>query len=298
MNTRILLATLLVALCLSSCSKWDESPRELTLDLGKGVMMKLVRIPAGKFLMGSKFSPEEIALMYRRSEEGHANANEHPRHEVTISKPFYMGVCEITQAQWRTVTGAEPCDGRCSSAKLGTDNAACCISWDDANRFCEILSKKIGKKVALPSEAQWEYACRAGSKTIYCFGDDISKLVDYAWYCDNAEMVRKGYAQTVGQKKPNAWGLYDMHGNVWEWCRDWYDEKYYARAKRIDPENTTEARLRVLRGGSFLDNSEYCRAANRIGWTTNFVNRSGRVRSSGGYHSGFRVVVIASSGAD
>jgi formylglycine-generating enzyme required for sulfatase activity len=250
--------------------------KTLILSLGKGVTMKLVRISAGKFMMGS---PE----MDKR-----AGWNEHPQRQVTISKAFYMGVTEATQAQWKAVMNTEPWKDM-RYTKLDGGNAVGWINWNDANKFCEILSKKIRKKVMLPTEAQWEYACRAGSKTAYCFGDDSSKLGTYAWYRDNAygKYNRQGYAHAVGQKKPNRWGLYDMHGNVLEWCRDFYRKDFYAKAKSVDPENTQKtARTHILRGGSWQSFPKFCRAAARD--ATNTDLRSG--------YNGFRVVVVSDSG--
>ena len=296
MSIRILAGTLFVGLCLSSCSKLSPLPKESALDLGDKVAMQLRLIPVGKFLMGSKSSAAEMARRYGGSEAHHAN--EHPRHKVTISKPFYMGIHEVSQAQWRAVMGTEPWKGRWYCDKIGADTPACCIGWDDANRFCEMLSKKTGRKVVLPTEAQWEYACRAGTNTEYHFGDDVSKLGDYAWYNENAYKKGADYPHASGRKKPNAWGLYDMHGNVWEWCRDWYDQEYYAKAKDVDPVNSTEARHRVLRGGSWLDPPYSCRAANRVGYTFYDNKRTDHRKGHGGFHSGFRVVVTSGSGVD
>jgi formylglycine-generating enzyme required for sulfatase activity len=246
-------------------------PKALSLDLGSGETLKLTLIPAGKFQMGS--------------DKG--SSDEKPVHQVTISKPFYMGIHEVTQSQWKAVMGTEPWAGK-TYAKSNGSHAASYISWDDTIKFCETLSKKTGKKVTLPTEAQWEYACRAGSKTAYYFGDDASKLGDYAWYSDNAYKQDEKYAHGVGQKKPNAFGLYDMHGNVYEWCSDWYDEKFYAKAKNVDPENTTKATARVLRGGSWSSNPGYCRAAARFRCSTVFRFNL----------NGFRVVVVSGSGVD
>ena len=249
--------------------------------------MKLVLIPAGKFLMGSKFSAAEVARRYRRfgGQEAHYTC-EHPLGEVTISKPFYMGIYEVTKAQFREVTGAGPWDGKVC-AKSGTGNVANHISWDDASKFCEMLSKTTGRQVALPTEAQWEYACRAGSKTAFCFGDDESKLGAYAWYAANTLGKSEPYPHTAGQKTPNLWGLYDMHGNAWEWCRDWYAESY-ENAKNIDPENTEETGHRVLRGGEWGLYPDSCRAAYRFKHIPTNRNCS----------HGFRVVVASPSSAN
>jgi len=262
-----------------------KAPKSLTLDLGKGVKMKLVLVPAGKFLMGSKFSPAETARRFGL--KAARCADEHPRHEVTISKPFYMGVCEVTQAQWRAVMGTETWKGKVMS-KAGDNNAASWMTWTEMNQFCRKLSKKTGRKVALPTEAQWEYACRAGSKTVFCFGDDPAKLGDYAWYRTNVWESGKRYARPVGQKKPNAWGLYDMYGNVWEYCRDWYDPKFYANEKKVDPENTKETKHCAVRGGSWYNGSNLCRSAARNSWTGSNYRH---------YNYGFRVMVVSGSGA-
>jgi len=147
--------------------------------------------------------------------------------------------------------GTEPWDGG-EWAKSGENLAASYITWNLANKFCQMLSKQTGRTVTLPTEAQWEYACRAGGKTAYSFGDDASQLVDYAWCKDNAWDKDEMYAHAVGRKKPNAWGLHDMHGNVWEWCSDWY-----AR------ENTTTPTERMFRGGSWFSDAQRCRTAFR-----------------------------------
>jgi len=244
-------------------------PKTLTLDLGKGVTMKLVLIPAGTFLMGSP-----------TAEKGRAN-NEDPQHRVSIGEPFYMGIYEVTQAQWRAVMGNEPWTGR-PFVKPGDNNAVNWVSWKDASKFCETLSKKTGKLVVLPTEAQWEYACRAGSKTAYCFGDDPSKLGNYAWYADNTDKRGREYPHAVGRKKPNAFGLYDMHGNVWEWCRD----HRHANYKKAPADGTAwvdkaPAGLRVLRGGAWGYDPKHCRTAHRFAGipTDRYV------------HVGFRLVV-------
>ena len=194
------------------------APAELALDLGGGVTMKMVLIRPGKFMMG----------------EGGG------RHEVTISKPFYMGVTEVTQAQYEAVMGTNPSNFK------GAANPVDGISWNDATDFCKKISEKTRQAVCLPTEAEWEYACRAGTESAFSFGDDPSALGDYAWWGGNSD----GTTHPVGQKKPNAWGLYDMHGNVWEWCADWYGE--YPAGPATDPFGpATGSGLRVLRGGAY-----------------------------------------------
>jgi formylglycine-generating enzyme required for sulfatase activity len=211
----------------------------LTLDLGNGVTMKLVLIRAGKFIMGS---PD--------SEQGRG-PDESPQHVVLISKPFYMGVTEVTQAQYEAVMGTNP------SETKGPTNPVEMVSWDNAVGFCRKLSEKTGKAARLPTEAEWEYACRAGSRTRFSFGDSDSALRDYAWYGSNSG--RK--PNPVGQKKPNAWGLYDMYGNVWEWCADWYGD--YPNGAVTDPQGAASGSQRVVRGGSWGDGADSCRSARR-----------------------------------
>ena len=186
--------------------------------------------------------------------------DEDPQHQVTISKPFYLGVTEVTQAQLKAVMATEPWKGR-PFAKEGGENAASYVSWDDAAAFCRKLSQKSGRALRLPTEAEWEYACRAGSKTKYCFGDDDSKLGGYAWYNKNAWNVGEQYAHRVGQKKANTWGLYDMHGNVLEWCQDWYGA--YPSSATTDPVGPPSGSYRAVRGGSWFNDARYCRSAVR-----------------------------------
>ncbi|MEI7835470.1 MAG: formylglycine-generating enzyme family protein [Planctomycetota bacterium] len=233
-------------------------PKELTLDLGKGVTMNLAMIPAGEFLMGS------------RDAENGRGRDEGPQRQVTISKAFYMGRYEVTQEQYEAVMGANP------SHFKGAQNPVEMVSWHVAVEFCKKLSQKTGKTAGLPTEAQWEYACRAGTKTSFEFGDDDTNLHDYAWYWVNSESK----THPVGQKKPNAWGLYDMPGNVWEWCSDWHADSY-ANAGTSDPQGPGSGTNRVLRGGSWHSNPRYCRSASRLRDTPDF--RFGLI--------GFRVAV-------
>jgi len=234
----------------------------LTFDLGKGVTMKLVRIPAGKFMMGSP-----------KTENGH-EGREGPQRLVTISKAFYMGIYEITQSQYQSIMDKNP------SKFKGPRNPVEQVSWHDATAFCAALSKKTGRAVRLPTEAQWEYACRAGTKTRFSFGDDDKDLDAHGWYKFNSGAK----THPVGQKKPNPAGLYDMHGNVGEWCSDWYDESYATTDTR-DPKGPATGKYRVLRGGSWYNYPRWCRAAKRFKYYTNS-------------HFGFRVVVVSGLGVD
>ncbi|MGA2265172.1 MAG: formylglycine-generating enzyme family protein [Phycisphaerae bacterium] len=223
--------------------------KELTLDLGNNVKMKLVLIPAGKFMMGSPAG------------EADRHANEGPQHEVTISKPFYMGVTEVTQEQYEQVMGKNP------SHFKGAQNPVESVSWNDAAEFCRKLSKRTGQAVRLPTEAEWEYACRAGAGTRYCFGDAEAELGDYAWHHDNSE----GTTHPVGQKKPNVWGLYDMHGNVMEWCADWYSDSY-ANAASQDPQGPGTGSSRVCRGCYGIFPPAYHRSAVRSRHPSDYVS--------------------------
>ena len=224
-------------------SKTKSPPKELTVDLGKGVKLQLVLIPAGEFLMGSPDSDKD------------ADADEKPQHKVRITRPFYLGKYLVTQEQWEAVMGNNP--SHFKGAKNPVEN----VSWNDCQQFLDKLNKRQGNpagKFVLPTEAQWEYACRAGSTTRYCFGDDASKLDEYAWHGQNSG----GKTHPVGEKKPNVWGLYDMHGNVWEWCQDWYDDDYYAKSPTDDPAGSATGSYRdptgpvtgpycVVRGGGW-----------------------------------------------
>jgi sulfatase modifying factor 1 len=230
--------------------------------------MTLNKIPAGTFTMGS---PE--------TEEGRQD-DEH-QHQVTITQPFYMQTTEVTQGQWKAVMGTESWKGQEWSkyVKEGPSYAASYVSWDDAVAFCKKLSEREGKTYRLPTEAEWEYACRGGTETRWSFGDDEEDLGDYAWYAKNAWDIEH-YAHQVGLKKPNAFGLYDMHGNVIEWCHDYYEEHYYKQSPEKDPPGPASGSSRVLRGGSWSDYTRDSRSADRLG--------GGAVRRD--FYDGFRLV--------
>ncbi|MFO7902719.1 MAG: SUMF1/EgtB/PvdO family nonheme iron enzyme [Planctomycetota bacterium] len=246
-----------------------DLPTEVTNSVG----MKLTLIPAGEFMMGRAQSSQEIVRMFDLDED-HAKyfSDESPQHRVRITKPFYLGVHEVTEEQWKAVMNTEPWSGLSrpeQEDEAGEEGAevpgyaASHISWKEARKFCEKLSSEEGVKYRLPTEAEWEYACRAGSTAMYHFGDDVSTLGDYAWYEQNAYEADEKYSHRIGQKEPNSFGLHDMHGNVWEWCQDWYGEDYYATSPANDPMGPEDGSARVHRGGSWYNTARSCRSANR-----------------------------------
>jgi len=244
-----------------------------TMELGDGVKLELALIPAGKFLMGSP-----------ANEEGRSD-NEGPQHEVTISQPFYMGKYEVTQEQYVQIKS-----GNSSNNRNDTGPAAR-INWHECLDFCNKLSARAGKTVRLPTEAEWEYACRAGTQTRFYTGDRDEDLARAGWYGSHKAIGNSGPgAHRVGEKLANAFGLYDMHGNLWEWCNDWYSDKYYAESPKVDPQGPalSPSDQRVLRGGSFWHPPVECRSAFRF-----------EGNPWDGYHYygavGFRVVVVLSS---
>lgn len=220
--------------------------------------ISFIRIPAGSFLMGS---PD-------RDAEG--NATEKPQHRVTLSRPFLLGRFEVTQAQWEAVMGRNPYDDQRSNPYYGLPGMAerlrkpdhpATVSWNDAQAFIARLNLREGhQRYRLPTEAEWEYAARAGTTTRYSFGDESSRLRTYAWF---GEDFATGSTHAVGQKLPNPWGLNDMHGNVWEWVQDWFDEGYYAASPAVDPAGPATGSARVVRGGSWHVTSGSWRSAVR-----------------------------------
>jgi sulfatase modifying factor 1 len=211
--------------------------------------MTLKEIPAGTFTMGS---PE--------TEVGRSDL-EH-QHTVTISKPFYMQTTEVTQGQWVAVMGTEPWKGK-DFVKEAANCPAVYMRRDDAVAYCKKLSEKEGTTYRLPTEAEWEYACRAGTQTAWSLGDDEFLLMKYAWYTKNTSGIDEKYAHQVGFKNPNAFGLYDMHGNVFEWCNDYYGEYYCKQSPEQDPTGPESGSSRVLRGGCWYNHSRDSRSAYR-----------------------------------
>jgi formylglycine-generating enzyme required for sulfatase activity len=218
---------------------------EIVLDLG-GAKLVLVPIPAGEFQMGSPDSDPNAA------------SHEKPQHLVRITRPFYLGRYPVTQAQWEAVMGDNP------SQFQGPGQPVARVGWEDCQEFLAKLNARFAagrEKFQLPTEAQWEYACRAGSTTTWCYGDNETLLGDYAWYSANSGRT----THRVGEKNPNAWGLYDMHGNVQEWCQDWFDARYYADSPMDDPPGPARGSFHVFRGGGWSSPAKGCRAAGRSG---------------------------------
>ena len=283
-------------------------PATKTLDLGGGVKMELVLIPAGKFIMGTPEAEKPIVgqvmagfsggivflailfLLIRAWRKGHRPQfslalmlvmmivasvgvwggvrwhealqhmgefeNEHPAHQVTLTQPFYMGKFDVTQNEYLQVMGTNP------STFKGKDNPVETVSWDDTQDFCKKLTVEMKQSVRLPTEAEWEFACRAGTRTAYSSGDSESDLARVAWYGANS----KSTTHPVGQKESNFFGLYDMHGNVWQLCQDFYGEDYYSQSSTENPQGPSQDAWHLLRGGSWDYNPLYCRSANRFSY--------------------------------
>jgi formylglycine-generating enzyme required for sulfatase activity len=278
------------------------------IEITNSIGMTLALIPPGEFDMGS--SEDEIKRVLGREHEGDWHptyidrvGSEGPRHRVKMTRPFYIGTYEVTQAEYEKVMEVNP--SHFSAADEGRDKLDSpdtgdfpveMVAWSDALEFCRRLSalpdeKEAERHYRLPTEAEWEYACRAGSASSYCFGGDEAKLPEYAWMRVNSD----GSSRAVGTRKPNAWGLHDMHGNLWEWCADWYHNKYYGQSPEANPPgpqsgswtvpNDPSSRIaRVVRGGAWTDaNPDWFRNAAR--------SPSGR-GDSGSSRYGFRVVCV------
>jgi formylglycine-generating enzyme required for sulfatase activity len=234
----------------------NDAPKELVNSLG----MKLALIPAGRFTMGAP------------SGEKHRRPGEAPQHSVQIKRPFYMGVYEVTQAEFKKVMGSNPSlykkvEGQ-DTSRFPVEN----VQYPEAVQFCEKLSELDGEKQAgrtyrLPTEAEWEYACRAGSTTVFTHGPKISSTdANFNGWHPYGGADRGPYIErptTVGSYKPNAFGLYDMHGNVFEWVLDWFDVGYYAKSEAADPKGPAGGKFRVLRGGSWQSVGSLVRSAER-----------------------------------
>jgi len=291
----------------ASTGSASPDPKTLELDLGGKVRMKLVRIPAGTFMMGS---PPKARYRPQR--------NERPQREVTIRRSFHMGACEVTRGQFaafikasRRKTDAERLgrayawDGRKWDKVKGAtwrkpgfeqtdEHPVICVSWTDATNFCDWLGRKTGRSVRLPTEAEWEYACRAGTKTAFWWSDDDA---GGKGACNAADRTAKKrfkswaifdwddgcvFTSPVGRYRPNAFGLHDMLGNVWEWCSGAYVEQPGRRSVRSDP-YADKGNRRVVRGGSWMSPPNRCRSA--------FRGVCGLQGSYCDYIIGFRVAV-------
>ena len=227
--------------------------------------MKFKLIPADEFMMGIADATEDLIMAFPGTKPEWFE-DERPQHRVRIAKPFCLGVTEVTQEQYQKVMGKNPSwfsrTGKGAGRVKGMDTSSFPVenvSQEDAVEFCRKLTALDGRAHRLPTEAEWEYACRAGTVSRWCFGDDLGHLWEYAWAGHNAFDA----PQPAAQKKPNAWGLYDMHGNVMEWCSDWYCEDYYVSSPEDNPAGPAVGSLRVVRGGSFSVGAKECRAASR-----------------------------------
>jgi formylglycine-generating enzyme required for sulfatase activity len=238
-----------------------EAPQEFTNSIG----MKFKFISAGETVFGSAESPEEIAQAFDFAPARYY-ANEKPQQAVQIENAFYIGVTEVTQSQFELVMGWNPSDmaatgqGRLNVEGIDTSEFPVeNVTWEEAAVFCKRLSQKEGLHYRLPTEVQWEHSCRAGNTTRYHFGDDPGLLGQYAWYDNNSQFR----THPVGSKQPNPFGLYDMHGNVEEWCLDLATEDDYRKAPRNDLTIPDQITARQFRGGGWNAHAAYCRCARR-----------------------------------
>ncbi len=308
------LSLLLIPMVLISVTSSDE-PRQKFKTIENSIGMKLVLIPAGEFVMGNNETPEQLAIAYPQYDRERLTSlvDESPAHRVQITRSFYFGQHEVTIGQFKKyleLSGAVPesiadqtggygynpeydpkkskrgdafegRDPKYSWRNTGfpqaDDHPVLNVTWNDANQMCQWLSQREGRKYRLPTEAEWEYACRAGTQTRYHIGQDPELLVQVANTFDAdseknwpqwkpyALVHKDGFAFTapVGSFAPNAFGLYDMHGNAWEWCSDWHGDNYYAESPLQDPKGPKDGEVRVRRGGSWHTWSFYARSSFR-----------------------------------
>ncbi|MDR2080733.1 MAG: formylglycine-generating enzyme family protein [Campylobacteraceae bacterium] len=225
----------LIALIFIGCS---EKEQELSKTYTNSIGMKFVLIDAGSFMMGSN------------------NINEKPRREITLTESFYLGVTEVTQEQWEKVVNNNPSEIKAAANPVDS------VSWYDVKLFISRLNAlENTTKYRLPTEAEWEYAASAASNDTYSFGSDEAELKKYAWYYDKNSKKKILPPQATGQKLPNQWGLYDMHGNVWEWVETIYNKNFYAKNKIDTIQNTGNAN--IIKGGSSYNSAEFLRSSVR-----------------------------------
>jgi len=247
MKLKLLLTYLALVLARGLHAQGMPAPSsyDTLLRLGDGINLYFQHIPSGTFQMGS---PDTEPM--RGGDEG-------PVHEVAITEDFYFGTFEVTQAQWEKVMGDNPAIFQ--TLETSPTHPVEYVSWNDCQAFIAKLNAMDMGKFRLPTEAEWEYACRAGTTTAYFWGDEMAKngSSDYAW------ANSRSFARTnpVGMKKPNPWGLYDISGNVWEWCGDWFGP--YEEGRQTDPQGPDSGKMKVFRGGSWYDFYESHRSANR-----------------------------------
>jgi formylglycine-generating enzyme required for sulfatase activity len=240
------LTLLLILIIISGCSSSKKS-KNANKTYTNSIGMEFVMIPSGSFFMGADRSVE-IGAAY-----------EFPRHNVTITNDFYLGKFEVTQEQWTKIIGTNP-------SKFKNDlNPVESVSWYDAKIFISKLNAlENTTKYRLPTEAEWEYAARSSSTTKYSFSNNIDDLTFYAWYYEGDKSPKQPLqTHPVGQKQPNKWGLYDMHGNVWEWTEDWYDPEFYSKSPLENPKNYFSSSNITIRGGSWINSAEYLRSSVR-----------------------------------
>ncbi len=282
-----------------------------TTQITNSIGMKLTLVVSGEFMMGSGEPAKDTAAFFNKTYgvdllKADYFKDEHPQHRVRITKPFYLGTYHVTRGQFRQFVadtgfttdaekGGKPgaLGWNPDTKKIGfndeyswqhagfkqtDEHPVVNVSWNDAVAFCKWLSGKEGKTYRLPTEAQWEYACRAGTTTRYSSGDDpetlaqVGNVADAALKakfpdCKCAMKASDGYVFTapVGSFQPNAFGLYDMHGNAWQWCADWYEAKYNTASPLVDPTGPVSGEFRALRGGSWVDGPIYTRSTKRSG---------------------------------
>lgn len=262
MKIKIILILCIILLFFSHNAK-SQLPETITIHLSDSVVLEMVYIPPGEFFMGS---PDD---------EADRQADEGPVRKVTISNGFYMGKFVVTQLQWETIMGNNPSvfHGFPDSPQRPVER----VSWDDTQLYLERLNALDLGHFRLPTEAEWEYACRAGSTGRYPWGVDSSfrELFHHAWFFSRSI----GQSHPVGQKKPNAWGLYDIHGNVWEWVSDWMAP--YADTDEVDPTGPATGQRKIIRSGSWFNEPEALRSA----------NRNAHIPQSRQTNNGFRLVL-------